>query len=70
MIKFRDNNELNLFDLDNDISEKIDISDYKPEITNLLESNLENYLQDVNSLKWKKGINWKNIDIKKVNSFY
>ena len=70
LIKFRDNNELNLFDLDSDISEKIDISDLNPEITNLLESNLENYLQDVNSLKWKKGINWKNIDIKKVNSFY
>ena len=70
LIKFRDNNEINLFDLDEDIFESIDISNLKPEIRNSLESKLENYLRDVKSLKWKKGINWKNVDINKINSFY
>ena len=70
LIKFRDNNEINLFDLDEDIFESIDISNLKPELSNSLESKLENYLRDVKSLKWKKGINWKNVDINKINSFY
>ena len=31
---------------------------------------LENYLKDVQAPKWKDGITWKNIPLKKINSRY
>ena len=70
LIKYRDNNEINLFDLDLDVSEKIDISNLKPEISSSLEILLDNYLKEVKSIKWKEGLNWKNVDINEINSFY
>ena len=70
LIKYRDNNEINLFNLNEDIFEKTDISKLNPKISSSLETSLDNYLINVNSLKWKKGINWKNVDINIINSFY
>ena len=70
LIKYRDDNEINLFDLNEDIFEKTDISKLKPKISSSLETSLDNYLTNVNSLKWREGINWKNVDINKINSFY
>jgi len=70
LIKYRDNNEINLFDLDLDVSEEIDISNLKPEISSSLEILLDNYLKEVKSIKWKEGLNWKNVDINEINSFY
>ena len=70
LIKYRDNNEVNLFDLNLDVSEEINISELKPEISNSLEFLLDNYLKEVKSLKWEKGINWKNVEINKINSFH
>ena len=70
LIKYRDNNEINLFDLNEDIFEKTDISKLNPKISSSLETSLDNYLINVNSLKWEKGINWKNVDINIINSFY
>ena len=70
LIKFRDNNEINLFDLKSDISELYNLSDSLPLISRELEIDLENYLKDVKTIKWRKGINWKNVKIKDVNSFY
>ena len=70
LIKFRDNNEINLFNLKSDISELYNLSDSLPLISRELEIDLENYLKDVKTIKWRKGINWKNVKIKDVNSFY
>ena len=70
LIKFRDNNEINLFNLNSDISELNNLIDSFPNISNELETTLENYLKNVKSIKWREGINWKNIDINDVNSFY
>ena len=69
LIKYRDNNEINLFDLELDVSEEIDISNLKPEISSSLEILLDNYLKEVKSIKWKEGLNWKNVDINEINSF-
>ena len=70
LIKFRDNNEINLFNLDSDFLEKSDVSKLNPEVSNNLEFLLDNYLKEVKSIKWKKGLDWKKVDINKVNSFY
>ena len=70
LIKYRDNNEINLFDLELDVSEEIDISNLRPEISSSLEILLDNYLKEVKSIKWKEGLNWKNVDINEINSFY
>ncbi len=70
LIKYRDNNEVRLFDLESDISETKNISEIYPSIAKDLEILMDGYLKDVNSIKWKEGLNWKNVDINKVNSFY
>ena len=70
LIKFRDNGEINLFNLNSDISELNNLIDSFPNIGKELETTLENYLKNVKSIKWRDGINWKNIDINEVNSFY
>ena len=70
LIKFRDNNEIRLFNLDSDFSEAENLSKSLTDVSSNLELILDNYLKDVNTIKWKEGLNWKNIDINKVNSFY
>ncbi len=70
LIKFRDNDEVRLFNLNSNISETKNIAQEHPIITKNLEKLLNGYLKDVNSIKWSEGLNWKNVRINKVNSFY
>ena len=70
LIKFHDNGQLMLFDLDKDLSEKIDLSLNNIKKTKELELMLDNYLIKVKAPKWMPGIDWRNIPIKKINSFH
>ena len=70
LIKFHDNNELNLFDLTIDIGEKNNIAEEYPQRAKKLESKMENYFKKYKTVKWEKGIDWKFESIEEINSFY
>jgi arylsulfatase A-like enzyme len=70
LMKFYDNGQLMLFDLDKDLSEKIDLSSINLNKTLELELLLDNYLKQVGAPKWKPGIHWRNKPIKLINSFH
>jgi len=72
LLKFYDNDEINLYDIKNDISESIDLSKIytKEKITKKLEKLLEKYLKEVKAPKWQPGITWKENPLKIINSFH
>jgi arylsulfatase A-like enzyme len=70
LIKFYDNNELMLFELNNDYEEKYNLAKVFIKKTNKLESTLEAYLKKVKAPKWQPGISWKNKRIDEINSFH
>jgi arylsulfatase A len=70
LIKFYDNGQLMLFDLDKDLSEKTDLSSVNINKAFELELLLDNYLKEVGAPKWKPGIHWRNKAIKIINSFH
>ena len=70
LIKFYDNNEIQLFDLEKDIFEKNDLSKERFKIAKRLEASLMDYLSAVKAPKWKTGITWKQKTLKKINSFH
>ena len=70
LIKFHDNGELLLFNLNKDLEEKKNIALSHPNKTNTLEKALDTYLSNVKAPKWKPGITWKNKPIEKINSYH
>ena len=70
LIKFHDNGQLMLFDLDNDLGEKNNLSTTNLNQALELELLLDNYLKKVKAPKWKPGIHWRNKPIKLINSFH
>lgn len=70
LIKFRNNNEIKLFDIDKDVGEKINIKQKYPVISTELERLLDDFLIKFKSLKWQEGINWKNVDVRELDSFH
>ena len=77
LIKYHDNNEINLFDVKNDLSESIDLSKVfsnekliKTKTAIRFEKLLDEYLSKVNAPKWKPGITWKENSLKTINSFH
>ena len=70
LMKFYDNGELMLFDLDEDLSENNDLSSVNLNKALELELLLDNYLKQVGAPKWKPGIHWRNKPIKLINSFH
>ena len=59
-----------LFDLDNDLGEKNNLSTTNLNQALELELLLDNYLKKVKAPKWKPGIHWRNKPIKLINSFH
>ena len=77
LIKFYDNNEINLYDVINDISESVDLSEIylkgkliNKKLSKRLEKYLENYLSKVKAPKWQPGITWKENSLNIINSFH
>tara|TARA_B100001109_G_scaffold106549_1_gene86980 strand:+ start:3988 stop:5418 length:1431 start_codon:yes stop_codon:yes gene_type:complete len=77
LIKFHDNNEINLYDIKNDISESTDLSKIylrdkliNKKLIKRLEKILNKYLEKVNAPKWKPGITWKENPLKIINSYH
>lgn len=77
LIKFYDNNNINLFDVNNDISESIDLSKIylkgkliNKKLSKRLEKALDKYLSKVKAPKWQPGITWKENPLKIINSFH
>ena len=70
LIKFHDNKELMLFDINKDIGENINLASSLPKKTSKLAFLLERYLSKVKAPKWQPGINWKNKPIEKFNSYH
>jgi arylsulfatase A len=69
LVKFQDNGELLLFDLEQDIGEKNNLAEEMPERVKQLEDMLDMYLTDVHAPKWEKGIDWKEKFVN-LNSVY
>jgi len=70
LIKFQDNNELQLFNLHNDKSESLNLFDSLNNKAKSMEKMLDNYLINVHAPKWKEGITWKNKPIEEFKSSY
>ena len=70
LIKFYDNNELLLLNLENDIEEKNNLAMTQPKKCEFLETALDTYLQNVKAPKWKTGLTWKSGTVEKINSFH
>ena len=77
LIKYHDNNEVNLYDIKNDLSESIDLSEasrngklINTKITRRLEKLLDDYLTKVQAPKWKPGITWKENPLRIINSYH
>lgn len=70
LVKFNDNDEVMLFDLESDYHELSDLSLEQPEKTRVLEQILNEYLTMVHAPKWKEGITWKKTPVKEINSTY
>ena len=70
LIKFYDNNEIKLFDLDVDYKENNDVALSHPEKAKMLELALETYLKEVKAPKWKPGISWKQKTLEQFNSYH
>ncbi|MAO45879.1 MAG: hypothetical protein CL823_01885 [Crocinitomicaceae bacterium] len=70
LIKFHDNNELQLYNLEEDISESINLSKSNTVKADELENILDEYLKDVHAPRWQEGITWKSTPIDLINSFY
>lgn len=70
LLKFYDNNQLMLFELNSDYEEKNDLSQVLIEKTKTLEATLEAYLAKVKAPKWQPGIHWKSKSLEKINSFH
>ena len=70
LVKFYDNNEIQLFNLSADIFEKNNLSQKKGKIAKRLEASLMDYLSSVKAPKWQAGITWKQKTLKKINSFH
>ena len=70
LLKFYDNNQLMLFELNSDYEEKNDLSKVLIEKTKTLEATLEAYLAKVKAPKWQPGIHWKSKSLEKINSFH
>jgi len=77
LIKFYDNDEINIYDIKNDLRESIDLSKIyvngeliNKKLSKRLEKLLEGYLQKVKAPKWKPGITWKENSLKIINSYH
>ena len=70
LIKFYDNNELFLFNIDEDISEDNNLALLLPDKLKQLEDALDSYLHMVKAPRWKPGISWKNKSIELFNSYH
>ena len=77
LIKFYDNNDTNLYDIKNDISESVDLSKIylngkliNNKFIRRLEKSLEKYLSKVKAPKWQPGITWKENSLNIINSFH
>jgi arylsulfatase A-like enzyme len=70
LIKFHDNSELMLFNLEEDLEEKNNLALSHLNKVNVLEKALDSYLSNVKAPKWKPGITWKNKPIEKINSYH
>ena len=70
LLKFHDNQELRLYNIQKDISEQSNIASFCPERTKKMEGELEKYFKEVQTVKWKKGVNWMYRPISKIDSYY
>jgi len=70
LIKFYDNNEVKLYNLENDISENEDLSLKRKKLASKLEKKMSNYLSQIKAPKWKPGITWKTNTLESINSFH
>lgn len=70
LIKFYDVDEIQLFDIKNDIGENKNLSQKMKLISKKLEQKLDDYLSKVKAPKWKPGITWKENSLKIIDSFH
>tara|TARA_Y100000991_G_C21974867_1_gene351616 strand:- start:4524 stop:5933 length:1410 start_codon:yes stop_codon:yes gene_type:complete len=70
LVKYHDNNEVQLYNVIKDLEEKNDLSKRFFKTAKKLENKLLDYLQKVKAPKWKKGISWKKNSLRIIDSYY
>ena len=60
LLKFHDNGEVRLFDLEQDWEETTNLALKLPELAHTMETDLLAYLSQVHAPRWQPGITWKN----------
>ena len=60
LLKFYDNGEVRLFDLEQDLGETTNLALKLPELAQDMEADLLAYLKQVQAPRWQEGITWKN----------
>ena len=70
LLKFQDDQSVQLFNLKIDKKEHTNIAIENPEKAKELEKILDDYLVQVHAPKWQEGITWKNKPLQEINSNY
>ncbi len=70
LLKFQDDQSVQLFNLKRNKKEKNNIAIENPQKAKELEKILDDYLVEVHAPKWQEGITWKNKPLKEINSNY
>ena len=67
LLKFHDNGEVRLFDLEQDLEEATDVVRQFPELARDMEADLMAYLKQVEAPRWQEGITWKKDPFRSLN---
>ena len=70
LLKFQDDNSIQLYNLTSDLKEQFDLKKENPLKAKELEKILDDYLIEVHAPKWQEGITWKKTPLKEINSNY
>ena len=70
LLKFHDNGEVRLFDLEKDLEETTNLALRLPDLARNMESDLLDYLKQVQAPRWQEGITWKNDPFRSFESTY
>lgn len=70
LVLFHDNGEVELFDLKTDFEEQFNLSEEFPDLARELESELLDYLDEVDAPRWQEGITWKSAPFHSFESIH
>lgn len=70
LVLFQDDGEARLYNLSDDVGERVDLSEAMPEKTEAMRADLMAYLSSVRAPRWQEGITWKQDPLESFNSVH